>query len=124
MLQDGKQLRNGSVPNSKLVTPAAFPTKDDKAIVCLATAADHDPATASGITHTPASGSMVTVLVNGAQQVLGDGVKTKDCYFSADGGVTAKAIASIVATDVLYWNGSIAGFQLATTDTLSYNYDV
>jgi hypothetical protein len=124
MLLDGKQIKNGSITNAKLATPAGSPTKDDKYITCLATTNDFDAATASGITHTPASGSFVEVFVNGAMQHLGDAVKTADCYFSADGGTTAKAIASIVATDILYWVQSVAGYNLATTDKLSYNYNV
>jgi hypothetical protein len=67
---------------------------------------------------------MIDVYVNGACQILGDGVKTKDCYFSADSGTTAKTIATIAAGDTLYWVGSVAGFQLAATDVISFNYNI
>jgi len=123
-LLDGKQIKDGSITNAKLATPAGTPTKNDKFITCLATVADFDAATASGITATPASDGFVEVMVNGAMQHLGDGVKTTDCFFSADGGTTAKTIANIAAADILYWVGTVAGFQLAVTDKLSYNYSV
>ncbi len=124
MLLNGKQILDGSIPNSKLATPAGTPTKQDKYITCLATVSDFDAATASGLTATPASDGFVEVMVNGQMQHLGDGVKTADCYFSSDGGTTAKTIANIAAADILYWVGSVAGFQLAVTDKLSYNYNI
>jgi len=54
---------------------------------------------------------------------LGDGVRTTDCYFSSDGGSTAKAIASIASGDTLYWNGTIAGFDLETDDVVDLCFD-
>jgi len=123
-LLDGKQIKNGSITNAKLATPAGSPSTANKFMAASLTSADFQAACATGITSTPSSGSFVIVQINGATQDLGDGVKTKDCYFSADSGTTAKAIASIVATDKLYWVGSVAGFQLATTDFVSFLYNV
>jgi hypothetical protein len=99
------------------------PTIVDKNIAALQTTANGQPSGAT-ITNTPVG--YVQVMVNGVQQWLGDGIKTASCYFSADGGVTAKAISEIVATDVLYWNGSITGgFQLeAVKDRIDLNYNV
>lgn len=99
------------------------PIKADKGIPSAVTAGNFS-STAVAITNTPYNGSYVAVFVNGAQQVLGDGVKTKDCYFSADGGVTARTIANIVATDVLYWNGLIALFNLTALDFIDLDYTV
>jgi len=76
-----------------------------------------------GITHTPFLDSNVTVNVNGMEVNLGDGVKTKDCYFSDDDGVTAKLIANIEAGDQLHWNGSIAGYQLEASDDIDIKYE-
>lgn len=70
---------------------------------------------------TPAGDSFVQVLVNGVMIELGDGVKTKDAYFSADNGSTARAISAIAAGDTLYWNGGIA-FTLETTDRIDIIY--
>ncbi len=78
----------------------------------------------TGITIGATPAGYVIVTVNGVEYVLGDGVRTTDCYFSADGGATAKAIGSIVAGDTLYWNGTIALFNLAITDSVSFDYAV
>ena len=51
---------------------------------------------------------------------LGD--KTFDCYFSNDGGTTARLVVDIEAGDILYWNGSIAGYQLDATDDIDISY--
>jgi hypothetical protein len=74
------------------------------------------------ITYTPFSDSNVQILVNGISINLGHGFKNKPCYFSADGGVTARLIADIEAGDQLYWNGSIAGYELDTTDDIDISY--
>jgi hypothetical protein len=123
MLLDGKQIKNGSITNAKLATPAGSPSTNNKGMTASVTSADFQIACATALTATAASGSYIEVLVNGAQQELGDGVKTKDSYFSGDSGTTARAISAIVATDVLYWVGSVAGFQLAATDKISFIYN-
>ena len=56
------------------------------------------------------------------QEHLGDGVKTTSCYFSGDSGANARAIADIAAGDELYWNGSIAGYELDASMKLDFNY--
>jgi hypothetical protein len=85
------------------------------------TSVDGD-STGIAITYTPFSGSVVTVKVNGIEVNLGDGVKTESCYFSNDGGATAKAIADIEAGDILHWNGSVGGYQLDGTDDIDISY--
>lgn len=65
------------------------------------------------------------VMLNGAEQTLGADRVTSVCFFSADGGATASTIGpggTIAAGDQLYWNGSVAGFDLATTDVLTFGY--
>lgn len=93
------------------------------------TVADGDLACATAVTTTPATssalGGYIGVQVNGAGQFVGDGTKVAvDCYFSGDGGATARALRLVVAGDLLYWNGSIAGFQLAASDRVSFFEDV
>ena len=78
----------------------------------------------SGVTIAAAPAGMVNVVVNGIMQELGQGVKTKDCYFSADGGTTARALTAIAANDTLYWNGSVAGFQLDPNDKITLSYEL
>ena len=100
------------------------PSASNKFMVASVTTADSDAACATGIAATPNSGSYVSVLVNGDCPELGNGVKTKDCYFSGDSGATARAFSAVVTADKLYWNGSIAGYQLAATDKISFEYNV
>lgn len=100
------------------------PTTANKDMTASVTAADFDLACATALTTTPApTGGYVAVLVNGAAQSVGDGVRTKSCYFSADGGATARTFAAIVAGDLLYWVGTVAGFQLAASDRIDFWYN-
>tara|TARA_Y100000034_G_scaffold67010_1_gene80863 strand:+ start:2207 stop:3811 length:1605 start_codon:yes stop_codon:yes gene_type:complete len=100
-----------------------IPTKDDKSLVPLVTVGDN-ATTGITISTTPVGDGYVTVRVNGTSYELGDADKTKDCYFSVDGGATARAIAAIVVGDTLYWNGVLAGFDLAITDEVDLDYDI
>jgi len=94
--------------------------------------ADHalTPAASSGadnfdttlaISNTPVG--MVRVSVNGVHYTLGDGVKTKDFWFTGDSGTTARAISAIVATDELYFNAAIVGFDLDANDVIDILYE-
>jgi len=123
MQMDGKQIKDGSITNAKLATPAGSSTTANKNMTAEVTTTDGSEACATAIAATPASHAYVEIFVNGAQQNL-TGDKLGDCYFSADSGTTAKTLATIAAADKLYWNGSIAGYQLAITDKISFVYDV
>lgn len=91
----------------------------NKNMVAEVTTADGQEACATGLAHNPKG--YVQVFVNGIKaHVKGD--KTGDCYFSANAGVTAKALGSAVATDKLYWNGSVAEYELAVTDVIDFDY--
>lgn len=120
---------NGRVPYLLLiesesggVTETGIETSDDLDWIPNNTTADGDYAGIT-ITYTPYADSNVQVTVNGVGANLGDGVKIKDCYFSGDSGITARAIADIEAGDQLHWNGSIAGFELEDTDLIDIIYD-
>ena len=78
--------------------------------------------TGATITYTPFSDSVVTVKVNGMEINLSDGNKLEAAYFSNDSGSTARLIKDVEAGDTLYWNGSIAGYQLDGTDDLDIAY--
>jgi len=86
------------------------------------TSSDGD-ATGVFITYTPFLDSNVQILVNGVDVNVGDGVKTKACYFSGDGGTNARSISDITAGDQLHWNGSIIGYELDNTDEVDVIYD-
>jgi hypothetical protein len=80
--------------------------------------------TTIAIDSTPSDYSRIQIFVNGQLQNLGDGVTTTDCYFRDSSNTTTRGINEIVATDVLYWNGAIAGFRLTTSDVISISYEV
>lgn len=105
------------------------PTIANKGMVGSVTVSDGNEATATPMTFAPLQtttgvGSYVTVKVNGRQQEVGNGVKTKTCYFSGDGGATARLITQIQAADKLHWNGSIATFELDANDRITFLYYV
>jgi hypothetical protein len=102
----------------------SYATSLNKDMTASVTAADFALACATAVAATPASDGYVRVSVNGLGAALGDGVKTKDCYFSADGGTTARAIAAIASGDLLYWVGSVAGYELDATDRIDFEYAV
>jgi len=85
------------------------------------TSADGDT-TGIQITYSPFSDGAVSITVNGLGANIGDGTKVEACYFSNDGGTSAKSIANISAGDTLYWNGSIAEFELDSTDEIDIVY--
>jgi hypothetical protein len=87
-----------------------------------ATTENDGDSTGISITYTPFFDSAVVVKVNGIEVNLGDASKLEACYFSNDGGATAKAIAEIEAGDLLYWNGSIAGYELDASDDIDISY--
>lgn len=96
----------------------------NKAQTATTTTSDGDQAASVTMAVVPFEGGYVEVFVNGVQYEVGNGVKTKDCYFSADAGATARSISDIAAGDTLHWNGSVIGFQLATTDRIDFKYHI
>jgi len=86
------------------------------------TAATTGNEAATGLTLVATPKGFVLVIVNGNIIGLGSGVKTQAAYFSADGGTTAKAFADLAAGDELYWNGTTAGFDLDTNDSIDIIY--
>ena len=74
------------------------------------------------ITDTPANHGNVTVVL-GIHHELGNGVKTKDCYFSNDAGVTARLIADIQAGDKLFWNAIISEIKLTNKYKVNFYYN-
>jgi hypothetical protein len=92
---------------------------DMRSLTASVTTADHDQAMVATVSASNTHGGEVAVFVDGQKQFVAvDGAtRNGDCYFSADG-AAARAFAAIVSGDKLYWNGSIAGFQLAATDKI------
>lgn len=106
--------------NPPVTPPIIVMTSDDKNLFLgVATAGD---GSATGLTLTNTPFGYVEVKVLGAMAALGDAIKTLDCYFSDDGGATAKAISALVAGDELIWNGTIAGAEILTTHRVDFCY--
>ncbi len=102
-------------------------TRSNKGMAALATANDGDQACATAVAFTPAAssanGGYFGVAVDKQRVTVGDGTKTgADCYFSGDGGTTPRAMKAIVAGDLLYWQGSVALFELETVNTIDFFY--
>lgn len=106
---------------------------EDKEWAALSTEDDQNPpqpidealASNSSITKEPLSGSYIRVDVNGLGYIVGDGVKTKDCYFSGDNGATARSFSGankVIVGDRLYWNSIISGYTLQIGDVISVYY--
>ena len=92
---------------------------------CIDTFNDGDPVFNTSITNyrisdIPFPTSYVRVLINGLEASTGS--KTSECYFSSDGGTTARSIGSERYGDFLYWNGSKAGYQLKNTFIVDFIY--
>ena len=98
------------------------PFNGDKTRAVAAPTAGNDAAT--GLTLSAAPVSYCRVTVNGLGQRLGNGVKTLDCYFSDDGGLTAKGYGNLAAGDQLFWNGVTAGFNLLPSYNVDFEYSV
>lgn len=100
------------------------PSVLNKSMAASLTTADNQIGCATALGAIPANDSYLAVYINGERTPVGDGVKTKHCYFSSDSGATAKTIANFATGDIMYWVGSIAGYQLATTDIIDFDYNV
>lgn len=100
-------------------------TKQNKGMAAEITTADGDVATLIGMVARP--NGYVIAKVNGASVKLADGPSEKAtsfCYFSGDGGTTARAIADVTVGDKLYWNGSVSNYQLDDIDRIDFEYEV
>ena len=109
--------------NITLSSGTGISTSEDLNKTPLNTKSDGD-STGITIQFIPYPGSNVQVLVNGIDTTIGDGAKNRPCYFSSDEGLTARNIVDISKGDILYWNGSVAGYQLDSTDEIDLIYDV
>jgi len=70
----------------------------------------------------PALGTGFMFFVNGQQIEVGDGFKNFPVYLSDDGGQTALSFYQVSPNSKFYWNASLAGFDLETTDRLTLRY--
>lgn len=89
----------------------------------LDTVNDGDLATLSGITDNPVSGNFIRVLINGLEVNVGGKTYPYDCYFSNDNGLTSKNLGDEEKGDKLYWNPSVANYNLDSSyDKIDFIY--
>ena len=122
---------SGRVPYLLLIESEGGATVDDIDGVHVILDQDLVPSVTSGnysttgiqITFTPWNDSNIEIKVNGIGCNLGNGIKTKDCYFSNDAGTTARLIKDVEAGDTLYWNSLVAGYILDGGDEIDIDYE-
>ena len=76
--------------------------------------------TNSTVTDVPIS--RIRVMLNALEVEVGNGITLSDCFFSDDGGSTAKTWTTVAQGDNLYWNGNNAPYQLESTDSMDFIY--
>ena len=106
----------------------SIPSIDDKNYTMSFNTNGNGESTGLTITGDPVDGSNVYVTVNGQEFNVGNGSTASTyCYFSNDGGSTAKGFSlpyKITTGDELYWNGNDAGVDLYPTWRLSLYYEI
>jgi len=81
---------------------------------------DGDLACDISIIDKPLLNSYVRVFINGIEVNTGGKTYPYDCYFSSDGGITIRNNGDERIGDKLYWNGSIAEYNLDQTDLIDF----
>ena len=94
----------------------------NKAMVALVTSGDGAKACATPVAAAPVG--FVAVSVNGVLYAPGPS-SSAPCYFAAPAvpGIP-RAAGSVLAGDLLYWRGSVAGFELAPSDVIDLYYNI
>ena len=88
----------------------------------IVTTTDGDLACITDILDYPKSTSFVKVFINGIEVNVGGNTYPFDCYFSSDGGTSIRTLGDARLGDKLYWNSSIAGYNLDTIDLIDFHY--
>jgi hypothetical protein len=96
----------------------------DKRWQALYVNTDGYTASNSTMSYTPTLGSYVSVFVNGQEFDVGWGTTNSSCYFGTHSQIPKGFSSSnrIEAGDYLYWNPSIAGFNLESNYRISVHY--
>jgi hypothetical protein len=97
-------------------------SKNNLNMPALSTTTDGDLACIYEIYDVPES--FVRVFLNGLELNAGGKTSPYDCYFSGDSGTTARDSGQEQQGDKLYWNTSVAGYNLDIDDILDFNYMV
>lgn len=90
-------------------------------LTALQTVSNGDPMTSTGISQKPINNNEPQLTVNGVKVKISED-KLGYCYFSDDGGTTAKLYTEITANDILHWNETIAKYNIDIDDILEITY--
>jgi hypothetical protein len=105
--------------------PVSKPYVNNKSQVVTGTTIGDNFNTGIIISGTPISNSYVGVTINGVNAEVGNGVTTKDCYFSSNGtsgGV--RNFSGITTGDYFMWNTTISGYDLDSEDIVSFYFNI
>lgn len=96
----------------------------DKGLTANSVTSNGGTASNFTITSTPVVGSYVSVFVNGQEFQVGNGTTMSSCYFGTHSTIPKGFSASnaIQSGDYLYWNPSLAGFNLESGWRISLHY--
>jgi hypothetical protein len=96
-------------------------SNQNRFMAALATTSDGQLATSTTLAIT--TSSWVIVIVNGSECHVGDGTSVGvECYFTDSTDTIIRSFGGLHVGDRLHWNGTIAGFQLETTDIIDVIY--
>lgn len=117
---------NGTIWKLPTNGASSFSCRFNRRMLGRVTAVDGDRACDIVVARSPVPGTMVGVVLDGLWiSQVGDGTKLGAfCYFSGDGGYTPRALTAVLPGDALYWNGSIAEFEIDTDDVFDFIYEV
>ena len=82
----------------------------------LETANDGDLGCNTSILVRPVNGSNLSVIVNTVE------ITNDSFFFSPDGGGTIRSLGTGKMGDKMYWNGTVAGYELETDDKITFKY--
>ena len=105
--------------------PKSIPYSNNKSNFTSATTVGDNFNTGVRVSGSPINNSYVGVTINGLNVEVGNGVTTKDCYFSSNGtsgGV--RNFSGITTGDYFMWNTTISGYDLDSTDKISFYYNI
>jgi len=99
------------------------PSGNNKQMTGKVTSSDGDKATDTTVTAAPGGGGDISVRVNGVHMYVSND-NSGECYFGQGDTTTARAKSAVTTGDTLRWNGTVAGFQLDTSDKIDFVYNV
>lgn len=114
----------GRVVLANISTTGNLMSPFDKGLTANSVTINGGTASNSVISRTPVQGSYVSVFINGQEIEVGNGTTNSSCYFGTQSNSPRGFSASnaIQSGDYLYWNPSIAGFNLESGWRISFHY--